>query len=98
MFSPKPIVAVRTVYEAEIQWYWTDSHVHDQDYKNKVNDAVDAEIKRVCDESLTLYQDTGYCCQWEGMKLIGEGAEEVRVAGEKVAKVLARYKYLLFFE
>jgi hypothetical protein len=32
------------------------------------------------------------------MKLIGESAEEVRVAGEKVAKVVARYKYLLFFE
>jgi hypothetical protein len=60
MFSPKPIVAVRTVYEAEIQWYWTDSHVHDQDYKNKVNDAVDAEIKCVCDESLTKFAESPF--------------------------------------
>jgi hypothetical protein len=98
MFSPKPIVAVRAVYEAEIQWYWADSHVHDQDYHNKVNDAVDAEIKRVCDPSPTLYQDTRYCCQWEGIKLIGESLEQVRQAGEQVAKVLGRYKFLLHFE
>jgi hypothetical protein len=96
MFEAKPVVAVRTIHEMEIQWTWADSHLHDHDYRTKVNDAVDAEVKRLCAASETLVNDTSYCCQCEGIQLTTPILSEAQEAGVKIARVLARFKFLEF--
>lgn len=93
-----PYIDLRTIHEAENSWWWADTHVHNSDYTHKVNEAIRIEHERLCAASDTLVNDTSYCCQWEGVKVMGADLAEVSFAAQKLAQLLARYKFVKFLK
>lgn len=96
MSATTPNIDIRTIHEAEIQYFWTDSHLHDLDYHFKVFDAVDAEVSKICEASDTLYHDTSYCCQFEGVMISGTSLKDVKDAAKQLARVISRFKFIRF--
>jgi hypothetical protein len=84
---------VRTIHEAEVTWWWKDSVLHDQDYRIKVNDSMNAKVKEL-EKKYDVLNDTRYCCQWEGVLLHGPDRDKVMAAGRELAQHLARYKHV----
>lgn len=84
-------VAVRTIHEAEVSWWWHDSVLHDTGYHIKVNDSMAKKMKAL-ETKYDVTNDTRYCCQFEGMLLNGENRVNVEAAGLELARHLARFK------
>lgn len=91
----QPDIEIRTIYEAEIQWWWKDSHVHDTTYRVSVNDAARAELNRLCG-LYDVFDDTRYTCQWEGLLISGKNLEQVTEAAGHLARYLKRFKHIKF--
>jgi hypothetical protein len=87
-------MTARTVYEAEITWWWVDSKVHDQDYKIMVNESMRKKAKEL-ESKYDVTDDTRYCCQWEGVLLFGDNKAKVDAAGLELARHLARFKGII---
>lgn len=95
MISQRPIVEVRTEHFALIQWFWKEGYVHDSEYHDKVN----AAMQRALDEAREQFdvrEDCQLRCQWEGVQVFGSDLEKVKAAGDKLAKTLGRFKYVDF--
>lgn len=58
----------------------------------RVRQAVDAQVADVVKRYPSVYQDTRFCCQWEGVQLVGVDHAEVTTAAREVAAVLSRFK------
>jgi hypothetical protein len=82
---------IATIHQAEVQWWWTDEARHDSDYGLKVEDSVSAKVKELT-EKYDVFDDTRFCCQWEGRRLCGESRENVEAAANELARHLARFK------
>lgn len=95
LIQSKACVSISTRHSAELQWWWKDSHVHNSDYRDKVNDAIASAVTKACLDP-DLCEDTSYCCQWEGVHITGEDLEKVTAAGNALAKVLDRFKFVEF--
>lgn len=93
--SPKPQVHIRTVHEAEIQWFWKDKYLHDMNYTIGVRDKIDAEVRRICD-TYEVTDDTTYCCQWEGRQFQSEDRLAVEQAMKYLGQYLTRFKGIDF--
>lgn len=95
LIKDKAVVDIRTVHYAMIQWWWKDSHVHDYEYKVKVNDAMDMTIAFL-EEMLDVTNDTRFCCQWEGLQLYSESMEDIQKAAKKLSEKLSQFKFVEF--
>lgn len=95
MIASRPVVDVRTEHSALIQWWWKDGFVHDSDYHDKVNTAVQRAVDDAC-EQFDVTEDTRLCCQWEGVRISGSDLSVVTAAGEKIARALGRFKHVEF--
>jgi len=92
--TPFVDVAVRTVYEGELTWWWRDKVLHDQDYHIKVNDSMAAKVYKL-ERKYGVTNDTRYCCQWEGVLLTGDNRENIEAAAKELARHLARFKGII---
>ncbi|SFF32399.1 hypothetical protein [Paracidovorax wautersii] len=86
-----PFVTSRTVHFAEVSYWWEDGKVHDDDYKIKVNAALNKAAEAAAKKH-DVMRDIGYCCQWEGLQFVGETLTQVVAAANDVSKALARFK------
>lgn len=84
-------ISTETIHSAEVAWWWTDDKLHDDDYKIKVNDAVNKKVCEAC-KKYDVRNDTRYCCQWEGIRIEGCDMGSVIHAAKEVATVLSRFK------
>lgn len=91
----KPNIDLRTIHEAEIQWWWKDSHVHNTGYHISVNDGSRAELARLC-KIFDVVDDTSYCCQWEGLQIVGSNLEQVTKAAKQLASYMLQFKHIKF--
>ncbi len=91
----QPNIDLRTIHEAEIQWWWKDSHLHDVGYHISVNDGSRAELARLC-KVHGVEDDTRYACQWEGLLITGTNLEQVTEAAKQLARYLRRFKHIFF--
>lgn len=91
----KPNIDLRTIHEAQIQWWWKDSHLHNVDYHISVNDGSRAELARLC-KIYDVGDDTSYCCQWEGLQIVGTNLEQVTKASKKLASYMRQFKHIQF--
>lgn len=87
-------MTVRTVYEAEITWWWVDDKVHDSDYTLMVDESMRKKAKEL-ERKYDVTDDPRYCCQWEGILLFGEDKAKVHAAGRELARHLARFKSVI---
>lgn len=87
----KEFMTLETVHRAHILWTWSLDKLHDIDYHIKVNDAVEAAMRKA-EANHGVSQDTTYTCQWEGVCLEGSNKLDVSLAGKVVVKALSRFK------
>ena len=83
-------LTVDAIYRAEVAWWWTDEKLHDVDYSHTVYDSLAEKVRELSDK-YDVQEDTRYCCQWEGVQLMGENKSNVELAGRELAKHLARF-------
>lgn len=84
-------LASSTVHQADVTWWWAEDKVHDSDYTIMVNDSMRQKAKEL-EREFDVTDDTRYCCQWEGIQLLGEDKAKVDAAGLQLARHLARFK------
>lgn len=84
---------LRTVHQAVVAWWWDGSVLHDSAYHIKVNDSMATKMRDL-EKKYGVTNDTGYCCQFEGMMLFGADREQVAAAGQELAQHLARFKHI----
>lgn len=92
--TPFVDVSVRTVYEAELTWWWRENVLHDTEYHIKVNDSMAAKVDKL-ERKYNVTNDTRYCCQWEGVLLTGGDRKNVKDAAAELARHLARFKSIV---
>ena len=90
---PRPKASITTLYLAEVQFVFKQSHLHDSDYTMGVIDKIDAAIKTICDD-LDVINDDQYRCQCEGARLMGTDLKSVQEAGKRLERVLKRFKFI----
>lgn len=84
-------VTVQTVHSGFVGWWWTAKKLHDIGYQIKVNDTVRAAVS----DAVWLYgvaENTGLCCQCEGVEIVGDDLNAVTQATSDVASVLAKFR------
>jgi hypothetical protein len=89
--TAKSFLTVSTVHHAEVTWWWVDDKVHDSDYTIMVDDSMRKKAKEL-EDKYDVTDDTRYCCQWEGIQLLGDDKAKVEAAGRELAQYLARFK------
>ena len=82
---------LNTIHEAVIQWWWEGNHFLDSEYCLKVNHAMEETVKEV-ERQYDVTEDTRFCCQFEGVRITGTDAEQVKAAGLALERRLARFK------
>jgi hypothetical protein len=85
-------ISVETVHTAEVAWWWSDAALNDIDYKLKVNDAVNGAIQEVERRFESVINNSGYCCQFEGVELRGCDLEDLQEAALEIAATLRQFK------
>ena len=95
LIQPKARSLISTRHSAELQWWWKDSHVHNSEYHAKVDEAIAATVATACLDP-DIYEDTSYCCQWDGVHVYGEDLAKVKAVGIELEKVLNRFKFVEF--
>lgn len=89
--SAASFVAIETVHEAEVAWWWTDDKLHDSSYTVGVNDSVAEKVMQLS-AKYGVSEDRRHCCQWEGILLRGADLQNVTAAANELARHLARFK------
>lgn len=89
--TPNPFVQIETIHRASVEWWWSDRKLHDDEYKRKVQDAVDAAVRKA-ESQFDVRNNIGFCCQWEGIELQSFDLGAVTAAAQMVGAVLARFK------
>ena len=84
-------LTVTTVHEADVTWWWLDNTLHDLDYHIRMNDSVDKKVRELT-AKYDVEQNTSYCCQWEGVQLLGADKAVVEAAGQELARHVMRFK------
>jgi len=80
---------VSTVHEAVIQFWWAENRLHDLQYRNDVDEKLDNVITEIQKE-YDIYDDTRFCCQWEGFRLYGSNLYQVRAAASWLTEELSK--------
>lgn len=83
-------LSLETIYYAEVAWWWTDEKLHDTQYTHSVYDSLSVKVRELADK-YGLEENTRYCCQWEGVQIMGANQANVERAGRELAKHLARF-------
>lgn len=89
--SKEGFINIQTIHTGDVCWWWTRERLHDYDYKNKVNIAVSSAI-RAAEQQYNAYHNTTFCCQWEGVQIVGESLDDVVKAASIIAQALSRFK------
>ena len=84
-------ISIETTHSAEIAWWWSNEKLHDHAYHCVVDDAVKSKVREAC-ATHHVRHNTSYCCQWEGVELLGADKSAVELAANEVAAVLSRFK------
>ena len=87
----RDFLETETLHYATISWWWTDKSLHDIDYHIKVSDSMNAKAQELC-LAYDIDTNTGFCCQFEGVQLVGLSQEAVQAAGAELAKHLMRWR------
>ena len=92
---PDPYLFIETTHSVEIQWWWTDATLHDMDYQFSFSDKIDAKVKQIC-ATHEVEDDTEYCCQWDGRRLISSDLVRIGKAGKELATYLKKFTGIQF--
>lgn len=95
MITSRPVAVIETTHSALIQWWWKDQYLHDSAYRERVEDAMQKTLSEVC-KIFGVTEDTGLCCQWEGLRIYGDDLEKIKAAGDMLVKTLGRFKHVDF--
>lgn len=83
-------VDTRTVHYGTVSWIYDQAHLHNDTHRFKVEDAI-ADAVKAAESKYDVQQNTGLCCQWEGVEVQGDNLEKVTAAAHNIAKVLATF-------
>lgn len=83
-------MSIETFHFGSVQWFWTDSYLHNTDYHIQVNDSMYRKAAALASK-YGIYENTSFCCQGEGLEFKGHDLEKVTVATRELAIHLARF-------
>lgn len=89
-----PYINTETIHRASVLWWWTDERLHDDTYRFRVLDSVNAAV-RAAESRHQVSNNTTLRCQWEAIEFEGESPESVAAAAADVASALVRFKGII---
>lgn len=87
-------VTQHTMHTANVEWFYKASHVHNDEYCQKVADSVNALVAAI-EAKYDVCQDKGFCCQWEGVSLQSFDQKAVDAAAQELASHLQKFKFVI---